>query len=228
MFFGISLVYDRKSMLFSFLKVLIVFHATPLTAPLEAIRFKHFLAKVVLVDFVWKIFGPIQIIRCRAWLNKGPFDVRILQRIDVDSHAEGVSRQGFGSSDGSVVEAGGVVSLHGCLVRSIEFINQTDAVDWVFKGEQRSEDTEQVVGNRFVANQLPFFDAAIKIVMIDREIAELIIADGGVGWHRLTLHTVFHPFGYGLRHEQVFFIPQCVVGLGMDVMRYKDNKNQAK
>ena len=92
-------------MLFSFLKVLIVFHATPLTAPLEAIRFKHFLAKVVLVDFVWKIFGPIQIIRCRAWLNKGAFDVRILQRIDVDSHAESMFRKCFGVGHSAAIEA---------------------------------------------------------------------------------------------------------------------------
>lgn len=33
LFFGISLVSDRKSMLFSFLEMLVIFHTAPATAP---------------------------------------------------------------------------------------------------------------------------------------------------------------------------------------------------
>ena len=48
-------------------------------------------------------------------MNGGTSDTGVLQRIDIDSHAEGVSRQGFGSSDSAVVETRGVVSPRGGL-----------------------------------------------------------------------------------------------------------------
>ena len=105
MFFGISLVSSGKWMLFPFLKVLIVLYAKPVTAPLEAIRFKHFFAKVIFINFVWKIFGPVHKIRCRFRLNVGAFDVRILQRIDVDSHAESMFRKCFGVGHSAAIEA---------------------------------------------------------------------------------------------------------------------------
>lgn len=78
------------------------------------------------------------------------------------------------------------------------------------------------MGNCFVADQLPFFDAAIKIIMIDREITEFIIAYGGVARHRLVLHPNPHCIRNRTGDKQKILIPQRVVGLSKDVERYKE------
>ena len=84
------------------------------------------------------------------------------------------------------------------------------------------------MGNRFVADQLPFFDATVEIVIENGEIAEIIISDAGVVGHRLVLHPDLHCFRNGARNKQKILIPQRVVGLCQEVMRYKDNKKQVK
>ena len=122
-YFVISPVFGGQCMLVIFLEMLIVFHTAPVSSPTEAERLENLLTEVGFVDFVGEGFGAIHVVGGRCRLNGGTSDTGVLQRVDVDSHAEGVSRQGFGSSDGAVVETRGVVSLHGGLVGSVEFID---------------------------------------------------------------------------------------------------------
>ena len=72
------------------LKMLVVLHATPAASPTETIRFKSLFAKVVVVDFVGKLFASVHIVGGRGRADTRAFDTGILQRIDVDSHAEGM------------------------------------------------------------------------------------------------------------------------------------------
>lgn len=123
-FFSVSITkYGENTKLWSFLEMLVVLHAAPVAAPMEAEGLEHPFAEVRFVDFVGEGFGAINVVGGCCRLNGGASDTGVLQRVDVDSHAEGVSRQGFGSSDGAVVETRGVVCLHGGLVGSVEFID---------------------------------------------------------------------------------------------------------
>ena len=92
-------------MLVIFLKMLIVLHAAPVATPMEAKGLENQLAEVGFVDFVGEILGSVHIVGGRCWLNRRTSDAGVLQWVDVDSHAEGVSRQGSGSRNGAVIEA---------------------------------------------------------------------------------------------------------------------------
>ena len=85
--------------------MLIVFHAAPVSSPTEAEGLENLLAEVGFVDFVGEIFSSVHIVGGSCWLNGGTSDAGVLQGVDVDSHAEGVSRQGSGSRNGAVIEA---------------------------------------------------------------------------------------------------------------------------
>ena len=92
--------------LFSFpsLKMLVVLHATPAATPAETVRFERLFAKVVVVDFVRKMFAPVHIIGGRGRTDARAFDTRILQRVDVDGHTEGMLRESPRTGYGAVVE----------------------------------------------------------------------------------------------------------------------------
>jgi hypothetical protein len=104
-YFVISPVFGGQCMLVIFLEMLIVLHTAPVAAPMEAEGLENLLAEVGFVDFVGEIFSSVHIVGGSCWLNGGTSDAGVLQGVDVDSHAEGVSRQGSGSRNGAVIEA---------------------------------------------------------------------------------------------------------------------------
>ena len=103
--------------------MLIVLHSVPITTPAEAKRSENLLAVVVFVDLVREVLASVHVVRSRFRLDTGPSDARVLQRVDVDGHAKSVSRENLGSGYGAVVEARGVVGLHGGFIIRIEVVH---------------------------------------------------------------------------------------------------------
>ena len=76
----------------SFLKVLIVFgYGRPTACPEEAMGDKGAFAKVMRIDVMRNILGSVGIFRCSGRLNDGTLDRRVLQGVDIDRHAHGVT-----------------------------------------------------------------------------------------------------------------------------------------
>ena len=165
--------------LFSFpsLKMLVVFHATPAATPTKTVRFERLFAKVVVIDFVRELLATVHIIGGCGRTDARAFNTGILQRIDVDSQAEGMLREPPRTGYGAVVEARTVVGLHGGLVGSVEVVHQSDTIDGISLCKQGPEDAEQVVGDGLVAHHLALLDATIEVVMIKGEVTELVKAD---------------------------------------------------
>ena len=159
------------------LKMLVVLHATPAATPAETVGFKRLFAKVVVVDFVRKMFASVHIIGGRGRTDARAFDTGILQWIDVDSQAEGMLREPPRICYGAIVEARTVVGLHGGFVGSVEVVHQSDTIDGISLCKQGPEDAEQVVGDGLVAHHLALLDATIEVVMIKGEVTELVKAD---------------------------------------------------
>ena len=92
--------------LFSFpsLKMLVVLHATPAATPAETVRFERLFAKVVVIDFVGELFASVHIVSGRGRTDARSFDTGVLQRVDVDGHAEGMLRESPRTSYGAIVE----------------------------------------------------------------------------------------------------------------------------
>ena len=66
--------------LFSFpsLKMLVVLHATPAATPAETVGFERLFAKVVVVDFVGKLFASVNVVGGRGRTDARAFDTGIL------------------------------------------------------------------------------------------------------------------------------------------------------
>ena len=202
--------------LFSFpsLKMLVVLYATPAATPAETVRFERLFAKVVVIDFMRKLFASVHIIGGCGRTDTRSFDTGVLQWIDVDSQAEGMLREPPRTGYGAVVEARTVVGLHGGLVGGVEVVHQSDAVDGISLCEQGPKDAKQIMGNSLVANHLALLDTAFKIVMVECEITELVEADSRRLWHRLALHAGFHRLGNGLGEKDITFPTHGVLSMG--------------
>ena len=74
--------------------MLIIFAGCPIAAPLEAVRREKFVAKVVRVDFVREIFRAVDVSLggggFQNSLAVNNFDVRIVQRVDVNGQPQPV------------------------------------------------------------------------------------------------------------------------------------------
>ena len=68
-----------------------VLHAAPTATPTEAVGGEDLLTQVVLVDLVWEIHVAVHIIDRSRWPDTASFDARVLQGVDIDSHAKGVA-----------------------------------------------------------------------------------------------------------------------------------------
>lgn len=162
---------------FPFLEMLVVLHATPAATPAETVRFERLFAKVVVIDFVGKLFASVNVVGGRGRTDARAFDTGVLQWVDVDGHTEGMLRESPRTGYGAVVEARTVVGLHRDFVGGVEVVHQSDTIDGISLCKQGPEDAEQVVGDGLVAHHLALLDATIEVVMIKGEVTELVKAD---------------------------------------------------
>lgn len=196
-----------------------VLHAAPTAAPTEASRGEGFLAKVVIVNLMREVAAAVdELHRCRR-ADARPLHTWVLQRVDVDGHAEGVARELPTALDGAVVETRGVVGLHRSLVGSTEVVHQTDATDGVTLRKQGSENLQQITGNGLVAHHLAHSDLAVEVIIRQGEIAQLREGDlGGVG-ERLAEHPLLDFTRNGLRNKHIATMHQRVAHLGKRTFR---------
>ena len=147
--------------------MLIILAAVPVPAPGEAVFGEQLVAQVVFIDLVGKRFAPVGI----GFTAGGRYlflaviigDVRIKERIDVNCKTQGVLGKLCGAFYRTIIEAGGVVVLHGQQVIGIVFIYQADTLDLVFCLIEFIKDFDQIPGNRLIADDFPDARAAVKV-----------------------------------------------------------------
>lgn len=147
--------------------MLIILAAVPVPAPGEAVFGEQLVAQVIFINLVGKRFAPVGIgfTVGGRYLFPAVFigDIRIKERVDVDGKSLGMLGKLCGAFYCTVIEAGGVVVLHGQQVIGIVFIYQADAFNPVFCLIELVENFNQIPGDRLIADDFPGARTTVKI-----------------------------------------------------------------
>ena len=188
--------------------MLVVLAAGPRTAPLESVLDEEPVAEVAFFYLVRPLLAAVSIFTGAGWLYEHrsvfpPFDIRVVERVDVDGHPQRMFRQFLGARNGAEVEAAGVVGLHRPLVVGIIVVNQLHAFDRVVVFIKFLKDFFQVVGDEFITNQLPDCYLAVGRMVRQPQVAQFRAGHRTILLVGFPLHPLEHGVADGVDGERL-------------------------
>lgn len=147
--------------------MLVILATVPVSAPDEAVLGEQLVAQVIFINLVGKRFAPVGI----GFTAGGRYllltvfvgDIRIEKGVDINCKTQGVLGKLCGAFYRTIIEAGGVVVLHGQQIIGIVFIYQADVLNPVLCLIELVKDFDQIPGDRLIADEFPGARATVKV-----------------------------------------------------------------
>lgn len=183
-----------------------VFHRPPRATPFESVLQKEAVQKVAFDDFIRKGLATVDVFDGGSRFDDAPTilsrsDIRIVERVDIDSHACSVFGELGRARYPPIAKTGGIIITHGPLVVSLVVIHQTDPLDGILLTIEFTEYLHNIIRNGLVTDHLTHVFLLFGIEVREAQITEIGPADRAAFWPRTTLHSAKNRVGDGLYGE---------------------------
>lgn len=181
--------------LWLFLEVLVVFEASPLASPLEAVGLEEPISEVVTGYLIGKVLGAVGI--------RAPFlrtdqespilaalDVGIVERVEVDRHPARMIGELAGIGHVAKVEGRGIICPHRPYVVGLVIVDKLHPFYRIAGLVKLAENIDQVTGNSYVTDHLASASCPLGVDIEEPEVAEGVAGDRTVLLIGFAHHTV--------------------------------------